>query len=245
MSGLMKVQWCVVPQGALTLKNADPFPQAEWHDAEILPPPARWSGGLPEGRLPADVVGIDTATGRPRTWPMCNTVAHWTAGLTGLRPGKYDLCCRTIDAKGIAQPLPRPLLKSGYNAIQRKPLVVEASWEPSPGLQPSGLSNKCCSRAPNCEGSRATQGEFASPTSIKSRRWVRSLSRNEVSFMRTNALRAIRRDDSVASSHHRVRRPPSKRQRFGKVVPLLFPRLESSFPRKPGRKSAFAPIPGL
>jgi hypothetical protein len=47
--------------------------------------------------------------------------------LTDLRPGKYDLCCRTIDANGLAQPMPRPLLKSGYNAIQKKPLVVEAS----------------------------------------------------------------------------------------------------------------------
>ena len=126
MSGLMKVQCCVVPQGALTLKGADPFLQADWHDAEILPPPARWGGGLPEGRLPADVFGIDPTTGRPRTWPLRNTVVHWAALLTDLRPGKYDLCCRTIDAKGLAQPLPRPLLKSGYNAIQKKPLAVEA-----------------------------------------------------------------------------------------------------------------------
>ena len=69
-------------------------------------------------------------------------------------------------------------------------------------LQPSGLSNKCCSRTPNSEGSRATQEASKSPTSIKSRRWVRSLSRNEVSFMRANALRVTRRNDSVALSIH-------------------------------------------
>src|ERR1039458_4282825 len=66
-------------------------------------------------------------------------------------------------------------------------------------FQPSGLSSKCCSRTPNSEGSRATQEASKSPTSIKSRRWVRSLSRNEVSFMRANALRERRRNDSVAS----------------------------------------------
>jgi len=69
-------------------------------------------------------------------------------------------------------------------------------------LQPSGLSNNCCSRTPNSEGSRATQEASKSPTSIKSRRWVRSLSRNEVSFMRANALRVTRRNDSVALSIH-------------------------------------------
>jgi len=126
MSGLRKVQCCVVPQGPPALKDTDRLAGADWRDAEVLPPPVRWGGGLPEGRLPANTLGIDPATGNPRTWPLRNTIVHWAALLTGLQPGKYDLCCRTIDANGLAQPMPRPLLKSGYNAIQTKPLVVAA-----------------------------------------------------------------------------------------------------------------------
>jgi hypothetical protein len=56
---------------------------------------------------------------------MRNTIVHWGALLTDLAPGKYDVRCRTIDANGIAQPLPRPFLKSGGNAIQTMSLIVE------------------------------------------------------------------------------------------------------------------------
>jgi len=46
--------------------------------------------------------------------------------LPGLPAGSYDLCCRTIDANGIAQPLPRPPLpRTGANAIHRVTLVVK------------------------------------------------------------------------------------------------------------------------
>ena len=34
--------------------------------------------------------------------------------------------CRTIDAAGHAQPMPRPFRKSGRNAIQRVAVRVEA-----------------------------------------------------------------------------------------------------------------------
>jgi hypothetical protein len=40
------------------------------------------------------------------------------------RPGEYDLRCRTIDANGIAQPMPRPFPKSGNNTIQAVKIVV-------------------------------------------------------------------------------------------------------------------------
>jgi hypothetical protein len=53
-------------------------------------------------------------------------LAHWAILLHDLSPGNYFLHCRTIDANGIAQPMPRPFLKSGRNAIQRVPLAVEA-----------------------------------------------------------------------------------------------------------------------
>jgi hypothetical protein len=43
----------------------------------------------------------------------------------GAPPGRYRIYCRTIDLNGAAQPMPRPFLKSGYNALKEKPLAVE------------------------------------------------------------------------------------------------------------------------
>jgi hypothetical protein len=80
---------------------------------------------LPGGRLPPVPRQFD-AQGRPLVWPLRNTIVHWAALLTAPAAGKYELCCRTIDAHGIAQPLPRPLPKSGRNEIQRVPVTVEA-----------------------------------------------------------------------------------------------------------------------
>jgi len=44
-------------------------------------------------------------------WPIPNTLVDWAALLSAPRPGRYDLRCRTIDANGIAQIMPRPLPK--------------------------------------------------------------------------------------------------------------------------------------
>lgn len=126
MSGLSKVQFWLHPQHASLPQNDPYFTQADWRDAEILPPPDRWGGGLPDGKIPPVPRQIDPATGKPRAWPMRNAIVHWATLLTDLPPGRYDLRCRTIDANGIAQPLPRPFPKSGYNAIERVPLIVEA-----------------------------------------------------------------------------------------------------------------------
>ena len=126
MSGLSKVQYWLHPQ-------ADPFPaddpyfaKGQWKDAAILPPPEHWGGGLPDGKLPPIPAQIDSATGKPRHWPLCNTIVHWAVLLKDLAPGECHLRCRTIDANGTAQPLPRPFPKSGNNAIQQVPLTVEA-----------------------------------------------------------------------------------------------------------------------
>ena len=126
ISGLAKVQYCVHPQ-------KDPWPaddpywaKADWKDATILPPPADWGGGLPGGKLPAGMSRFDPKTGRPLQWPLPYTIVHWAALLPGLPPGSYDLCCRTIDLNGIAQPMPRPLLRTGVTAIHRVTLVVKA-----------------------------------------------------------------------------------------------------------------------
>jgi DMSO/TMAO reductase YedYZ molybdopterin-dependent catalytic subunit len=125
MSGLSKVQyWVTAHEAALPADDLN-FMSADWRDAEILPAPVRWGGGLPDGKLPAMPLQFDTITGKPREWPLRDSIAFWRTRLSGLPPGKYDLRCRTIDANGIAQPLPRPFPKSGQNAIQKVSVTVE------------------------------------------------------------------------------------------------------------------------
>jgi DMSO/TMAO reductase YedYZ molybdopterin-dependent catalytic subunit len=125
MSGLNKVQFCLWPAGQPTPGDDPYLTRADWRDAEILPPPARWGGGLPDGSLPAIPRQFDDQ-GRPLAWPLRNAIAHWAALLTAPTAGEFELCCRTIDANGVAQPLPRPLPKAGRNEIQRVPVTVEA-----------------------------------------------------------------------------------------------------------------------
>ncbi len=123
MSGLTKVQYWLEPKGADWAKEDPHFTQAPWKDADLLPAPNTWKA-LPEGKMFANVRGFDPATHRPLSWPMRNTLAHWAALLTDVAVGEYELRCRTIDANGIAQPLPRPFQKSGQNRIQSVSLSV-------------------------------------------------------------------------------------------------------------------------
>jgi DMSO/TMAO reductase YedYZ molybdopterin-dependent catalytic subunit len=139
-SGLSKVQYWVCPcstpapgggsspaEGGRATRSAkdDPyFARADWKDASVLPPPQQWGGGLSEGKLPPVPRQIDPATGKPNRWPMRNAIVHWATLLQIERPGEYDLRCRTIDANGIAQPMPRPFPKSGNNTIQAVKIVV-------------------------------------------------------------------------------------------------------------------------
>jgi hypothetical protein len=125
MSGLSKVQYCLRPAEQSASPDDPYLTQADWRDAEILPPPEHWGGGLPGGRLPPIPSQFD-AQGRPLTWPMRYAIAHWAVLLTALDAGQYELCCRTIDANGTAQPMPRPLPKSGRNQIQRLQVAIEA-----------------------------------------------------------------------------------------------------------------------
>ena len=125
MSGLSKVQYWVAAHGTALPANDPNFTSADWRDAEIIPAPDQWGGGLPEGKLAAVPSQFDASTGKPREWPMRDSIAFWRARLGALQSGKYDLRCRTIDANGVAQPMPRPFPKSGQNAIQKVSLTVE------------------------------------------------------------------------------------------------------------------------
>jgi DMSO/TMAO reductase YedYZ molybdopterin-dependent catalytic subunit len=126
MSGLGKVQYGLHPQSAKLPEDDPHFAKADWRDAAVLPPPAHWGGGLPDGKLPPLPAQIDAQSGKPRQWPLRNTIVHWAFLLENVPPGEYHLRCRTIDAAGSAQPMPRPFPKSGNNAIHQVTLTVEA-----------------------------------------------------------------------------------------------------------------------
>jgi DMSO/TMAO reductase YedYZ molybdopterin-dependent catalytic subunit len=124
ISGLSKVQVWLARDGE-PLPEDDPyFTKAPWVDAEILPPPKSWGGELPEDKIPDGTLGFHES-GRPRTWPMRLGKVHWAVLLAGVPAGDYTLRSRTIDEKGIAQPMPRPFRKSGHAAIEEVNIEVK------------------------------------------------------------------------------------------------------------------------
>jgi len=126
ISGLKGVQVWIHNNAEKLPPNDEYFLKAPWRDARILPPPKSWGGELPDNKIPSPTYGFDPKTGEPRTWPIRLSKAHWATLLPGLPAGNYTLRCRTIDANGAAQPLPRPFRKSGRAAIGEMPLAVEA-----------------------------------------------------------------------------------------------------------------------
>lgn len=116
LGGLSKVQvWVQGPDDRLP--DDDPYcTRAPWGDAELLPAPRHW-GDLPDGKVPPGTHGFDEH-GRPVRWPLRFTKTHWAALLPGLPAGAYTLRCRSVDERGIAQPMPRPLRKGGHAAIE-------------------------------------------------------------------------------------------------------------------------------
>jgi DMSO/TMAO reductase YedYZ molybdopterin-dependent catalytic subunit len=123
--GLSKVQVWMEPAGKDWSADDPYYLRAPWTDAEVLPAPERWGEGLADETLLKGALGFDKA-GRPRTWPLRLCKAHWAALLPGLPAGSYTLRCRTIDAKGHAQPMPRPFRKSGHCAIEAVKITVKA-----------------------------------------------------------------------------------------------------------------------
>lgn len=126
ISGLSKVQVWIAPSGEQWPAEDKHFATAPWLDAQLLPPPRQWGGDLPGGKIPDGTLGFDSASGQPLAWPMRLCKVHWAALLPGLPAGAYTLRSRTIDEKGIAQPLPRPFRKSGHSAIESVAVNVSA-----------------------------------------------------------------------------------------------------------------------
>ncbi|MDX1944675.1 MAG: molybdopterin-dependent oxidoreductase [Pirellulaceae bacterium] len=124
ISGLSKVQVWITAAGKEWPVEDKYFSTAPWVDAEILAPPSKWGGGLADDRIPAGTLGFDAA-GQPRSWPMRLGKVHWAALWPGLPAGEYLLRSRTVDEKGIPQPLPRPFRKSGHAAIETVNITVQ------------------------------------------------------------------------------------------------------------------------
>ena len=118
ISGLKKVQVWLQPTGSRWPEDDPYFLKAPWADAEILPPPKSWGGGLAEGKIPPDTFGFDNQ-GHPKSWPMTLAKVHWAFEHPGLPAGDYILRSRTIDDKDQPQPLPRPFRKSGHSALEK------------------------------------------------------------------------------------------------------------------------------
>ncbi|MDF1858992.1 MAG: molybdopterin-dependent oxidoreductase [Verrucomicrobiales bacterium] len=91
--------------------------KADWKLCELLPPPD-WSTELPEGTPAKEILGFDSETGAPSTWPLPYSVARWRVRWERLPRGTYELYARSVDENGYAQPEPRALRKSGKNAVQ-------------------------------------------------------------------------------------------------------------------------------
>lgn len=122
VSGLRKVQYWVRDVGAPLPANDPHFAKAPWQDAQIAPFDGSGIAGFKGA--PLHPVQFDPTTRQPREWPLRHTLCRWTAAPVKLKPGKYELRCRTIDANGNAQPMPRPFPKSGRNNIQKALLEV-------------------------------------------------------------------------------------------------------------------------
>jgi hypothetical protein len=120
-SGLQHVeQWLyrVEPGAEPVTENDETYGHAQWTPCVLQAPPADWSRIFPTGISSKDVLGFDMMTGQPATWPLRYSMISWFATLQDLKPGKYEFRVRAVDMNGFAQPEPRPIPKTGMNALE-------------------------------------------------------------------------------------------------------------------------------
>jgi len=121
LSGLKRVEYWVRRSDDKPgdLSEDDPaWNNAQWVESNLEPPPADWSQVLPAGVSSKDILGFDPMTGKPVAWPLRYSMVSWSATVKGLTPGKYEVRARAVDLNNYAQPEPRPIQKTGKNAIQ-------------------------------------------------------------------------------------------------------------------------------
>jgi len=130
-------------------------------------------------------VGRFGGVGRPapNVGRHATAAPHGLAGSMRTRSQGRPLSCSPLTA--------RPARVAALPLSTDKPMAPGAPSEPeAPATaHPSGVSSSCCKRSASSLGNRGSQDASIKPTPIKSRRCVRSLSRNETSFICTSASR--------------------------------------------------------
>jgi DMSO/TMAO reductase YedYZ molybdopterin-dependent catalytic subunit len=106
------------------LDDEDPeLLRGPWTPCELQGPP-NWKVILPAGVATKDLLGFNPDTGQPLTWPPRYGMISYYAVIENLKPGRYEIRARAVDLNGYAQPEPRPIQKSGKNAIQMRSVQV-------------------------------------------------------------------------------------------------------------------------
>lgn len=121
LSGLKRVEY------SLSRENSKPGESDEagpWIECRLEEPPSDWSAVLPGGVTSRQVLGFDSRTGQPATWPLRYSMISWSASLKALASGKYAVRARAVDLNGFAQPEPRPNQKTGQNALEAREFEV-------------------------------------------------------------------------------------------------------------------------
>jgi DMSO/TMAO reductase YedYZ molybdopterin-dependent catalytic subunit len=121
LSGVKRVEYWLhrAEPGAPPVTQDDATYQAAlWMPCKLEAPPANWSGILPPGVASKSVLGFDPQTGRPASWPLRYSMISWSTTLSGLKAGKYEFRARAVDLNDFAQPEPRPVPKTGKNAVE-------------------------------------------------------------------------------------------------------------------------------
>ncbi len=121
LSGLQRVEsWLhrVEPDAKPVALDDETYRTAQWTPCELEAPPGDWSSVFPPGVSSKDVLGFDPKTGKPLMWPLRYSMISWSATLKDLKPGKYEFRARAVDLNGFAQPEPRPIAKTGKNAVE-------------------------------------------------------------------------------------------------------------------------------
>ncbi len=121
LSGLGRVEYwlhAVQPGEPPVVQDDATYQAARWTPCQLEGAPADWSSVLPRGISSKTVLGFDPKTGRPLSWPLRYSMISWAASLQNLKPGKYEFRARAVDLNGFAQPEPRPVPKTGKNAVE-------------------------------------------------------------------------------------------------------------------------------
>jgi len=116
LSGLRRVEGWLHRVDPATPEPAEE--NAPWKTCDLEAPPTDWSTLLPAGVSSRDVLGFDPESGQPLSWPLRYSMITWSATLKDLKPGHYEFRARAIDLNGYAQPEPRPVPKTGKNAVE-------------------------------------------------------------------------------------------------------------------------------